>query len=309
VLYWSYCPVGNKSFVHELGHNMGAHHDPYVAPGAGAFAYSHGMVDVVNRWRTVLAYDSQCLDAGTSCTRIQYLSNPRLTNNGVAIGDAALRNNAHTLNRTAKAIAAYRPTSPLHPVVQRFTDVPLSHALYGHVEFLGQSGITIGCGTGLFCPDLPVTRRQMAAFIERALRAANWTPPAATGLFIDVPAGSQFREHIEALRNDGITNGCGTATYCPDQPVTRGQMAAFVLRSRCGATYAPSAPASASFSDVPASHPFFREIEKLYAFGITRGCATSPLRYCPDGSVSRAEMAAFLERAYPFAIPSEACAP
>lgn len=310
VLYWSGCPVSNKSFVHELGHNMGAHHDPYVAPGPGAYAYSHGIVNLTQRWRTVLSYNDQCAATppGTACTRIQYLSNPKLTYTGAALGDATVRNNAHTLNKTAKAVAAYRPTSALHPVPQRFTDVAAAFPFYGHVEFLAQAAITSGCAATLYCPNDSVTRRQMAVFLERTMRASNWTPPAATGLFTDVPPGSQFRDYIEALRNDGITTGCSATTYCPDDAVTRAQMAVFLLRARCGAGYVPNLPAAPSFADVPTTHAFYRYIEKLYALGITGGCASAPLRFCPDSPVTRGQMAAFLERNFPLLTPTEACA-
>jgi hypothetical protein len=178
---------------------------------------------------------------------------------------------------------------------------------YGHIEFFAQAGLSSGCAAGTFCPDDSVTRRQMAVFLERAMRASNWVPPAATGLFSDVPAGAQFRDHVEALRNDGITSGCTATTYCPDAPVTRAQMAVFLLRARCGATYLPNAPAAATFADVATTHPFYRHIQKLYALGVTGGCATGPLRYCPDAPVTRAQMAAFVERIYPLLTPSDAC--
>jgi hypothetical protein len=306
------CPVGNKSFVHELGHNMGAHHDPYVAPGSGAYPYSHGIVNLVSRWRDVMAYNNECADTPphTGCSRIQYMSNPKLTFGGAALGDASARNNTHTLNKTAKAVAAYRATATgLHPVSQRFTDVPTNHPFYGHVEFFAQAGVTSGCATGLFCPSGPVTRGQMAVFLERAMKASNWTPPPAVGLFTDVPPGKPFRDYIEALKNDQITSGCGPTTYCPDASVTRGQMAVFILRARCGSGFVPNMPGSQTFSDVPLNHIFVRFIQKLYSLGITSGCASNPLRYCPDQPVTRGEMAVFIERAYPFLTPTEVCTP
>jgi hypothetical protein len=51
------------------------------------------------------------------------------------------------------------------------------------------------------------------------------------------------------------------------------------------------------FTDVSWDHPFARWIEQLGREGITGGCATSPPRYCPDGVVTRGEMAVFLLRA------------
>jgi hypothetical protein len=86
-------------------------------------------------------------------------------------------------------------------------------------------------------------------------------------------------------------------------------MAVFLLRARCGGAYVPAAATGTVFADVAASHPFARYIEKLYALGITGGCAAGPLRYCPDDPVSRSQMAAFYERSYPFVTPSETCAP
>ncbi|MDW7967816.1 MAG: S-layer homology domain-containing protein, partial [Thermoanaerobaculum sp.] len=48
---------------------------------------------------------------------------------------------------------------------------------------------------------------------------------------------------------------------------------------------------AAIFSDVPDGHPFQGPIERLYQLGITAGCATNPLRFCPDAPVTRAQMA------------------
>lgn len=55
------------------------------------------------------------------------------------------------------------------------------------------------------------------------------------------------------------------------------------------------APASASFNDVPTSHPFFREVQALVSSGVTQGCGGGA--YCPDATVTRGQMAAFLSRA------------
>jgi hypothetical protein len=297
------CAVGNKSFAHELGHNMGAHHDPANATPWGPKPFNKGYVDPLGNWRTVMAYSAPC----GGCTRLAYFSNPKLTYAGTAMGTAGESNNAHVLNFTGKAIAGYRATSALHPVAQRFADVPTDHTFYGHIEFFAQAEISNGCAVGQFCPDGPTSRRAMAAFLERTMRASNWIPPTTTTAFTDVVAGSQFAGEIEAMRTDGVTLGCTATTYCPESSVTRAQMAVFVLRARCGGSYVPNTPGTLTFSDVPLSHPFVAYIEKLYSLGITGGCAAGPLRYCPDASVTRGQMAAFIERAYPFITPSESC--
>jgi S-layer homology domain len=114
-----------------------------------------------------------------------------------------------------------------------FEDVPLSNSLAAWIEQLFAEGITGGCGTNppRYCPDQGVTRGQMAVFLLRAKYGAAHQPPAATGIFADVPLDHPFARWIEQLSGEGITAGCGTtpARYCPDQPVTRGQMAVFLV--------------------------------------------------------------------------------
>ncbi|MCP5419819.1 MAG: S-layer homology domain-containing protein [Gammaproteobacteria bacterium] len=56
------------------------------------------------------------------------------------------------------------------------------------------------------------------------------------------------------------------------------------------------APGSATFLDVPTSHPFFKEVEALAASGISGGCGDGTI-YCPNNPVTRGQMAAFLARA------------
>ncbi|SVD85422.1 uncharacterized protein METZ01_LOCUS438276, partial [marine metagenome] len=76
------------------------------------------------------------------------------------------------------------------------------------------------------CPDRAVTRGEMAAFLVRAL---DLTPMTAGDPFTD-DDGSLFETDIETLRSHGITAGCTTTTFCPDRAVTRGEMAAFLVR-------------------------------------------------------------------------------
>jgi hypothetical protein len=104
------CASSNLTFPHELGHNMGAHHDPFVAGSdqETLFPYSHGYVDLVGKFRTIMAYDDQCKASGFSCTRIQFFSTPALTYNGRAIGDASTSDNSRTLAQTGDTVANFR---------------------------------------------------------------------------------------------------------------------------------------------------------------------------------------------------------
>jgi len=117
------------------------------------------------------------------------------------------------------------------PAIGIFGDVPPGHWAGGWIEQLAADGITAGCGGGNFCPDLAVTRAQMAVFLLKAKYGSTYTPPAQTGVFNDVPIGHWAGPWIERLAAEGITAGCSSTTYCPDNPVTRGQMAVFLTKA------------------------------------------------------------------------------
>jgi hypothetical protein len=130
---------------------------------------------------------------------------------------------------TRGQMAVFIETALGHPAnagTGRFTDVPANHSFAGFIELLAQDGITGGCGGGKFCPDAPVTRGQMAVFIEAAL---GHSPNAGTGRFTDVPADHPFAGYIEKMEDDGITGGCGGGEYLPDKPITRAEMAVFLV--------------------------------------------------------------------------------
>jgi hypothetical protein len=116
--------------------------------------------------------------------------------------------------------------------------------------------------------------------------------------FVDVPTSHPFFMWIEALVHAGITGGCATnpAMYCPDDQVTRAQMAVFLLRGIHGGGYQPAAATGTMFADVAASLPLASWIEQLAREAITGGCATSPPQYCPAAAVTRGQMAVFLLR-------------
>jgi hypothetical protein len=113
--------------------------------------------------------------------------------------------------------------------------------------------------------------------------------------FADVPQGHWAWRQVESVYAHGVTGGCATGPlrFCPDNVVTRAQMAVFLLRARLGPGYAPP-PALGIFQDVPASDPFAAWIEDLVARGVATGCAANPPRFCPTQPVTRAQSAPFL---------------
>jgi hypothetical protein len=116
-----------------------------------------------------------------------------------------------------------------------FSDVAISYWAAAWIERLRDEGITGGCGTSplRYCPTNPVRREEIAVFLLRAKHGASYQPPAATGMYADVPANHWAAAWIEQLSREDIGGGCSTTpkNYCPTSPVTRDQMAAFLVRA------------------------------------------------------------------------------
>jgi hypothetical protein len=164
------------------------------------------------------------------------------------------------------------------------------------ISKLAFAEITKGCNpplNDLYCPDESVTRGQMAAFLVRALGL----PGSATDYFGDDNA-SVFESNINALAASGITKGCDADAYCPNRPVTRGEMAAFLDR-------ALGLPATTPDWFVDDDNSIFESsIDRLAAAGITAGCnPPTNTNYCPHSNVTRGQMASFLSRALDLAAP------
>lgn len=154
------------------------------------------------------------------------------------------------------------------------------------ITAMARRGVTQGCAPDLFCPHRKVTRAQMATFIARAR-----TVPASFDTHFTDTAGSPHHNAINALASAGIIAGCGQGRFCPNAPVSRGQMASFLQR----AWGMPRAGSFQGFSDVGATSVHRDAINAIADAGITQGCANG--RYCPNQAVRRAEMASFIIRA------------
>jgi cysteine-rich repeat protein len=178
-------------------------------------------------------------------------------------------------------------------VGQSFVDVPKANPFYRFVEVLLHRGITAGCNANSYCPTFSTTRDSMAVFVLVAKEGAGYTPPACgTPVFSDVPASSPFCRFIEELARRGVAGGCATGLYCPTAPVTREQMAVFVLRTLDPALNPPACVQPNTFDDVPETSVFCRWIEELARRNVVQGCG--PTSYCPASPVTREQMGVFL---------------
>jgi uncharacterized repeat protein (TIGR03803 family) len=182
-----------------------------------------------------------------------------------------------------------------------FLDIPQADPYHPFVETIVRYGVSAGLPGGNFGRDLPATRGQMAVLLLRAKYGRTLYPPAATGeVFADVPATHPFAPWIEQLYREGITAGCdGGTLFCPETPMTRGQMAVAILKAEHGSAYAPPA-CQGMFGDVPCTSPFAPWVEQFAREGITAGCNGSGF-FCPAEPATRGQTAVFLTKA--FALP------
>ena len=177
------------------------------------------------------------------------------------------------------------PQTPPPPPIQWVFDDISGNAHAVNIAKIAAAEFTRGCNINMYCPNESVTRAQMASFLKRAFKL----PPATSSNFQDI-AGNTHESTIRALEAAGITIGCTPTLYCPENPVTRAQMASFIVR----ALKLPPATSS-DFQDI-AGNTHESTIQSLAAVGITKGC--TPTLYCPNKPITRSQMASFLARAF-----------
>jgi hypothetical protein len=120
--------------------------------------------------------------------------------------------------------------------IERALDLPLPSGDYfvddetstheDEINSVREAGITSGCTQWSYCPRYGMTRGQMASFLVRALHL----PAAGSDHFSD-DNGTTHEDAINSLAEAGIASGCTSSRFCPDNVVTREQMAAFLHRA------------------------------------------------------------------------------
>ncbi|MDE0268291.1 MAG: FG-GAP-like repeat-containing protein [Acidimicrobiaceae bacterium] len=185
-----------------------------------------------------------------------------------------------------------------HGIAERYIDIEDAGVHRSGIQALLQKGILTRteCHQGFFCSDSPVKRWVMAVWIIRALGEDVEAQPAqqeSQPNFIDVDPDEWWAPYVVRLAELEVTKGCSTTArlYCPEHSVTRAQMATFLKR----AFDLSDAESVLGFTDI-SGNTHESNINRLAHAGITGGCLTTPLRFCPDRSTSRGQMSTFIAR-------------
>ncbi|HTR02758.1 MAG TPA: S-layer homology domain-containing protein [Thermoanaerobaculia bacterium] len=269
----------------------------YVNNGADALDLTGSITDVVFPGGTSVAVNDGAADYGSvpagaagACA---------VTNDcyRITADDGGTRPVQHWDEQVAETLSTGAVVTRALHLGGSFADVATANPFYAYVETVFHLGVSGGCPGGNYCPDNPALRKQMAVFLLKSKYGAAYQPPAAAGVFADVPVSDPFAPWIENLYALGITGGCSTSplAYCPDQAVRRKQMAVFLLKTKEGANYVPP-DCQGIFGDVACPGGFADWIEDLSNRQIAAGCGNGD--FCPDNPNTRGQMAVFLTKTF-----------
>lgn len=207
--------------------------------------------------------------------------------------------------QTPIVVAADAVTQVDVVLTPRFDDVPSDWWAFEDIGACVAAGIVGGYGDGLYHPDWPLCRDQMAVFIARAVAGGDSNVPGFTGepTFADVGTGHWVLRYVEYAVSCNIVGGYGDDLYHPEYSVDRGQMAVFVARSMAdptgdGGLAAYTPPATPTFPDVATDFWSYRYIEyiadpeRAVVGGYWDGL------YHPEIFVSRDQMAVYIAKAF-----------
>lgn len=177
------------------------------------------------------------------------------------------------------------PSAAAKPAKQ-FSDVEPGAYYYDAVQWAVSEGITAGVSETTFSPDAPCSRSQTIVLLWRA--AGSPEAKSQSTPFSDVQEGSFYYDALRWAAEKKIATG---DAFHPDDPVTRGMLAAFLYR----ANGSPAVSKPSDFTDVPSDSPYAKPVAWVAARGITAG--TSETTFSPDLACTRGQIVTFLYRA------------
>ncbi len=205
------------SFAHEIGHNLGADHDRYVLtnPLPGPAFYAAGYVDTVGKFRDTMAYATKCSDAGITCPRVTYYSNPNLTYAGRALGVA---------DNLPEAADADRKIGEIAPYIAQFHTFLTAPAAPVLAMLVSGTGTITSSPAGISCGNTC---------------SASFTSGQQVTLTASAPAGWAFSAWSGACT--------GAATCSVSMSTSRSVTATFLPTLRFGPVFSSAQATSQSF--------------------------------------------------------------
>jgi len=293
-----------RNFGYETGATMSIQHTTPGQSGiadGGVAAVQQGVAAWTNHPDSVLNF----LYGGSRARNISCSSSSDVDDGGVVFNDPCgdIADLVGCTGTLAFGGSFYNPNAtqsydgePWHDVTSAFVVVNNGTECVGETKFKTMLTHELGHTQGFGHHTDP--NATMAAFLPPDLRGAalGTTDKACASYayhtFLDVPYNYWSWKFIEAIENRGVTTGCGGGNYCPTAPMTRGDMAIFLLKAKEGGAYVPPPCTTAIFADVPCSSPYAPWVNELVRRGVTAGCGGG--NYCPGNAVNRAEMSVFL---------------
>ena len=177
--------------------------------------------------------------------------------------------------------------------VNPFTDISEKDWFYGDVMFVYENGLMLGTSKTLFSPHGTAMRGMMATILWRM----EGSPvPKGKNSFTDVEAGKWYADAITWTTENGIFAGYGKDKFCPDDPITREQLAAIFYRYADYKGYDLTVKGDLDkFKDADKITDYAKTaMQWAVGSGLVKGKSGNLLD--PQGTATRAEIAAMLHR-------------
>ncbi|WP_165859294.1 S-layer homology domain-containing protein [Desulfofundulus salinus] len=200
--------------------------------------------------------------------------------------------------------ALMETTAP--PAVKTFADIA-GHWAQKEIEIMATKGFVAGVGDNKFAPEATVTRAEFAAILARM--AGLTADPDGAKRFNDVPQNAWYCGMVGAAAKAGLVRGTGEHSFAPNEPITREQMAAMMVRLMAregqdmGIGEADAARILAGFEDAASISPWARNsVALVVREQVMKGRAQA--RFIPAGNTTRAEATVVLYRVWQKLQPS-----